>query len=439
MDEVAFRNKLTANLTCRIDFKEDCAQKMSDFLSRCRYVYGPYDDVEAFGKLNTEMSRWEKHDANRIFYFSLPPSAFVSAASSIKAASMAKSGWTRAIIEKPFGRDTESSRLLSESLGRYLTEDQIYRIDHYLAKELVQNLIVLRFANLVFEPLWSRKYVESVQIIFKEDFGTDGRGGYFDQYGIIRDIIQNHLLQILALVAMEEPVTLSAEDIRDEKVKVLRAMQPLDIKDVVVGQYTERSIGGQHFKGYLEDPTVDPKSRTPTFAACVLFVRNRRWDGVPFLVKAGKALDERKAEVRIRFRSVPGALFVNNTPGRELPANELVIRVQPDASIYMKITNKVPGIAMQLEETKLDLNFLSTFKGELPDAYERLILDVCNGEKSLFIRRDELDAAWALFTPALQQLEKDKVKPFAYPYGSPGPAEASYLAAKYDSKFTDHS
>ncbi|KAF2588247.1 hypothetical protein F2Q70_00038968, partial [Brassica cretica] len=298
--------------------------------------------------------------SNRLYYLSIPPNIFVDVVrcASLRASSV--NGWTRVIVEKPFGRDSESSGELTRCLKQYLTEEQIFRIDHYLGKELVENLSVLRFSNLVFEPLWSRNYIRNVQLIFSEDFGTEGRGGYFDQYGIIRDIMQNHLLQILALFAMETPVSLDAEDIRSEKVKVLRSMKPLLLQDMIVGQYKGHSKGGKAYPGYTDDPTVPKNSLTPTFAAAAMFINNARWDGVPFLMKAGKALHTRGAEIRVQFRHVPGNLYKKNfATDLDKATNELVIRVQPDEGIYLRINNKVPGLGMRLDRSDLNLLYRS--------------------------------------------------------------------------------
>ncbi|KAG9150644.1 hypothetical protein Leryth_008111 [Lithospermum erythrorhizon] len=412
---------------------------MEQFLQRCFYHSGQYDSQDHFMELDRKLGEHEAGKvSNRLFYLSIPPNIFVDAVKCASLSASAANGWTRVIVEKPFGRDSESSAALTKSLKQYLDEDQIFRIDHYLGKELVENLSVLRFSNLIFEPLWSRQYIRNVQFIFSENFGTEGRGGYFDHYGIIRDIMQNHLLQILALFAMETPVSLDAEDIRNEKVKVLRSMRTLKLEDIVLGQYKGDTRGGVAHPGYVDDKTVPKDSLTPTFAAAALFIDNPRWDGVPFLMKAGKALHKRRAEIRVQFRHVPGNLY-NKNFGTDLDqaTNELVIRVQPDEAIYLKINNKVPGLGMRLDRSNLNLLYAARYSKEIPDAYERLLLDAIEGERRLFIRSDELDAAWSLFTPVLREIEEKKVTPEYYPYGSRGPVGAHYLAAKHKVRWGD--
>ncbi|KAL4279147.1 hypothetical protein GQ457_03G007080 [Hibiscus cannabinus] len=439
MTDAELRNMVSKTLTCRIDKRENCSEKMDQFLKRCFYHSGQYDSEENFSQLDKKLKKQEGgRVSNRLFYLSIPPNIFTEAVKCSSLSASSGNGWTRVIVEKPFGRDSESSAVLTKALKQYLAEDQIFRIDHYLGKELVENLSVLRFANLIFEPLWSRRYIRNVQLIFSEDFGTEGRGGYFDNYGIIRDIMQNHLLQILALFAMETPVSLDAEDIRNEKVKVLRSMRPLRLEDVVVGQYKSHSRGGVTYPSYTDDKTVPKDSLTPTFAAAALFIDNARWDGVPFLMKAGKALHNRGAEIRVQFRHVPGNLY-NRNFGTDLDraTNELVIRVQPDEAIFLKINNKVPGLGMRLDRSNLNLHYAARYSKEIPDAYERLLLDAIEGERRLFIRSDELDAAWALFTPVLAELEEKKIIPESYPYGSRGPVGAHYLAARYNVRWGD--
>eukprot|EP00878_Enallax_costatus_P011921 GHUV01012445.1.p1 GENE.GHUV01012445.1~~GHUV01012445.1.p1 ORF type:complete len:575 (+),score=103.39 GHUV01012445.1:290-2014(+) len=426
MSDEEFRNMIEATLTCRVNARERCAEAQEVFLKRCFYQSGPYDAPDGFKQLSTRLSELEaiKPRANRMFFLSIPPNVFLAATGNAADHARSSTGWTHVIVEKPFGRDSESSRELGRGLARHLREEEIYRIDHYLGKELIENLTVLRFSNRVFEPLWSRQYIRNVQIIFSENFGTEGRGGYFDQYGIIRDVIQNHLLQIVALFAMEQPVSLDAEDIRNEKVKVLRSMKVVTPDDVVLGQYKARG----KLPGYLDDQTVPEGSLTPTFAAIAMFIDNPRWDGVPFLFKAGKALHKRYAEIRVQFRPVPGNLY-REKQGADPDAacNELVIRIQPKEAIYLKINNKVPGLGLRLDQTRLDLQYQEQYTSELPDAYERLLLDVVNGDKRLFIRNDELEAAWDLYTPVLHELERSQMAPELYPYGSRGPLGAHYL------------
>eukprot|EP00271_Cylindrocystis_brebissonii_P012211 TRINITY_DN303_c0_g1_i1.p1 TRINITY_DN303_c0_g1~~TRINITY_DN303_c0_g1_i1.p1 ORF type:complete len:627 (-),score=140.47 TRINITY_DN303_c0_g1_i1:1006-2886(-) len=442
MTDAELRDLISMTLTCRIDQRENCGDKMDYFLSRCFYHSGLYNSKEAFAELDVKLKEQEKgRTASRLFYLSIPPNIFVDVAESVsKSASAPKGGFTRVIVEKPFGRDSESSAELTRGLAKHLTEDQIYRIDHYLGKELVENLSVLRFSNLVFEPLWCRQYIRNVQLIFSEDFGTEGRGGYFDNYGIIRDIMQNHLLQILALFAMEPPVSLAAEDVINEKVKVLRSMQVIKLEDVVVGQYkaTASKSGSPAYPAYIDDPTVPAGSITPTFAAAALHINNARWDGVPFLMKAGKALQSRRAEIRVQFRHVPGNLYrARFGANLDNATNELVIRLQPDEAIYLTVNNKVPGLGMRLDNSNLNLVFFDKYKQELPDAYERLLLDAIEGDKRLFLRFDELEAAWNVFTPVLNELENKKISPELYPYGSRGPIGAHYLAAKYNVRWGD--
>uniref|UniRef100_A0ACD5YMT5 Uncharacterized protein n=1 Tax=Avena sativa TaxID=4498 RepID=A0ACD5YMT5_AVESA len=401
-------------------------EHLSQFLQLIKYVSGSYDSGEGFELLNKAISENETSQDNepansrRLFYLALPPSVYPSVCKMIRSYCMTPSshtGWTRVIVEKPFGKDLDSAEQLSAQLGELFDEQQLYRIDHYLGKELVQNLLVLRFANRLFLPLWNRDNIDNVQIVFREHFGTDGRGGYFDQYGIIRDIIQNHLLQVFCLVAMEKPVTLSPEHIRDEKVKVLQSVDSIKHDEVVLGQYD----------GYKDDPTVPNESNTPTFASVVLRVHNERWEGVPFILKAGKALGSRKAEIRVQFKDAPGDIFRCKKQGR----NEFVIRLQPLESMYMKLTVKKPGLEMATEQSELDLSYGQRYQDtKIPEAYERLILDTIRGDQQHFVRRDELKAAWEIFTPLLHDIDAGKLKALPYQPGTRGPPEADELSKR---------
>nr|KAG5711455.1 hypothetical protein BaRGS_025882 [Batillaria attramentaria] len=359
-------------------------EKLKEFFKLNEYVAGGYDKPDGFAALDKAIVN--KGSCNRLFYLALPPSVYEAVTLNIKALCMAKGNkWTRLIVEKPFGRDLDSSNNLSSHLSALFKEEEIYRIDHYLGKEMVQNLMVLRFGNRIFSPIWNRDNVASVVISFKEPFGTQGRGGYFDSFGIIRDVMQNHLLQILTLVAMEKPPTTASEDIRNEKVKVLKSIQPPNNENIVLGQYVGDPEGkGDEKVGYLEDPTVP------------------------------QALNERKAEVRLQFRDVAGDIF----PAGGVKRNELVIRVQPDEAVYLKMMTKAPGMTFETEETELDLSYNSRYRDiKLPDAYERLILDVFMGSQIHFVRSDELFEAWRIFTPLLHHIEEHKPKPIPYKYG----------------------
>ncbi|XP_017110412.1 glucose-6-phosphate 1-dehydrogenase isoform X1 [Drosophila elegans] len=410
-------------------------KKYEEFWTLNEYVSGSYGGRTGFELLNQQLELMEnKNKANRIFYLALPPSVFEEVTVNIKQICMSLCGWNRVIVEKPFGRDDVSSQALSDHLAGLFQEDQLYRIDHYLGKEMVQNLMTIRFGNKILSSTWNRENIASVLITFKEPFGTQGRGGYFDEFGIIRDVMQNHLLQILSLVAMEKPVSCHPDDIRDEKVKVLKSIGALTLDDMVLGQYLGDPKGATEDArtGYLDDPTVSKDSNTPTYALGVLKINNERWQGVPFILRCGKALNERKAEVRIQYQDVPGDIFEGSTK-----RNELVIRVQPGEALYFKMMTKSPGITFDIEETELDLTYEHRYKDSyLPDAYERLILDVFCGSQMHFVRSDELREAWRIFTPILHQIERERVQPITYQYGSRGPKQADRKCEENNFKYS---
>lgn len=408
--------------------KRNSTDKVESFLNRCVYLSGAYDKPEGFQKLTEAMTQHESehtdHQPGRLFYFALPPNVFPDVAAQIKGNCMldtTNGGWNRVVIEKPFGHDLASSEELSTKISSLFTEDEIYRIDHYLGKEMVQNLMMLRFSNILFSNSWSREQISCVQITFKEPFGTEGRGGYFDQSGIIRDILQNHLMQVFSIVAMEPPVSDGPESIRDEKTRVLRATQTITLEDTVLGQYTAANGNA----GYLDDEGVAKDSVIPTFATCVLHVDNDRWRGVPFILKAAKATNERKAEIRIQFKR-PSTAPLTVSP------NELVMLIQPSEAVYVKINTKTPGLNNHVLESELDLTYKDRYENLfIPEAYERLILDVVRGEHHQFVRRDELAEAWRIFTPLLHKTESERIKPIPYPFGSRGPTESDDLISKH--------
>jgi len=409
------------------------AKKIETFLEMCDYHQTPgYDSLDGMKQLMASVEKTEPKNtmANRLFYLAVPPFVFVGVSHAIHSHGTARSGsWTRIVVEKPFGRDTESSNELSASLAKLFPERYLYRIDHYLGKEMVQSMLVMRFANQFFEPLWNHRFISCVYISFKEPFGTEGRGGYFDKYGIIRDVIQNHLLQVLSLVAMEPPIAANGNAIRDKKVELLRCIQPIKFNECVLGQYVKSKDGTK--PGYLDDEGVPSGSRTPTYASVVLRVCNRRWNNVPFIIRAGKALNQRKVEVRIQFKATPATAML--FPGQSVPRNELVIRLQPRESLFIRTSVKAPGLRQDVVQSELDLTYADRYgkKFDNPDAYTRMLLNVLRGDQSTFVRDDELRVAWEIFTPLLKRIEEDEsIRPIPYEYGSRGPKEADELAIR---------
>lgn len=401
-------------------------EDLKEFKDRLNFIHVQFDDQETVKALGVALrdAAVSRRKDNRVFYLALPPFLFARAVELIRGFCWSESGFNRVIVEKPFGKNGSEAFALSESLERHLKEKEIYRIDHYLAKTLVLNLLALRFANRELGSLFHANHIANVRITFKEAIGVQGRAGYFDGYGIIRDIMQNHLMQVLTLVAMESPASLSAEDVRDEKVKVLKQIRPILLKDCVVGQYD----------GYQDDADIKRineqkgyASRCPTFAAVVMFLDNERWSGVPFILKAGKGLETHHTIVRLQFKKAPpGSLF------GEQPQNELVIRIQPNEAIYYKILAKLPGLNQQakdVQQTVLDLDLKKRFElRRTPEAYEKLIHDVIQGESHNFVRRDELEQAWRIFDPLLEQLEGTQAKdPERYAFGTRGPLRADEL------------
>jgi len=401
-----------------------------DFALRVDYRQGRYD-ADGLNSLKAELVQ-SGPIGNILYDLATPPVAFAPVADGLREAGLvhphdADGPWSRIIVEKPFGRDLDSAVELNRLLRRAFDERQIFRIDHYLGKETVQNLLVLRFANAIFEPLWNREHVDHVQITVSETLGVEGRGGTYDAAGALRDILQNHMMHLLCLAAMEPPASLDASAVRDEKVKLLRSLRPMPVEcfpeNVVRAQYASGETGG----GYLDEPGVAPDSTAETYIALKTFVDNERWEGVPFYLRTGKRLTARVTDVAVHFKSVPRGLF-NTDEAHALEPNVLAMRIQPHEGIALRFQVKVPGPAMETHPYQMDFGYAETFGKEPPDAYERLLLDAALGDATLFIRDDEVEAAWRFVDPLLAGCAREKARTLPkYPAGSWGPVEADAL------------
>ena len=411
-----------------------------EFARGVSYVSGEFGDAAGFDRLKAELERVDKErgtSGNRLFYFATPPSFYPVLFQNLEAKGLLDEPagrFARVIVEKPFGRDLASAKALNAEALKVADEDQIFRIDHYLGKETVQNILVFRFGNAIFEPLWNHKYVDHVQITVGESIGVEGRGKFYEEAGTARDILQNHMMQLLSLMAMEPPVSFAADAVRDEKVKVLRSMPvfgPAEVAERVVrGQYGPGSTGGEDVPGYRAEPGVAPDSLTETYVACKFEVDNWRWAGVPFYVRAGKRLPKRVTEIAVTFKGVPHAIFRGSGKGPGDP-NVLALRIQPEEGISLKFGAKVPGARLSIEQVKMDFLYGSAFGAEPPEAYERLLLDALLGDNTLFIRRDEVEAAWGLVT-AIHEGWADAPPPAFpnYEAGTWGPEAAAELLRK---------
>ncbi|MGZ5446199.1 MAG: glucose-6-phosphate dehydrogenase [Thermoanaerobaculia bacterium] len=397
------------------------------------YVRGEFSDRDAYVRLRErleELDRTRGTGGRRLYYLAVPPDFFDDIARHLGENGMVtdpeRGGpYTRVIIEKPFGHDSATAQELNRIAVSTFRERQVFRIDHYLGKETVQNLLVLRFANGLFEPFWNRQYIDHVQLTVAESIGVEKRGNYFDGAGIARDIIQNHMLQLVSLVAMEPPVAFEADAVRDEKVKVLRALRP--IEEAVRGQYTDGSVLGEDARGYREEEKVKPDSRTETYAAVKVFVDNWRWVDVPFYVRAGKRLPKRVTDISIHFRPAPYPLF--SRLGLKMNANVLAIRIQPDEGISLKFDSKLPGPNVRTAPVTMEFRYATSFGAEPPEAYERLLLETMIGDATLFARRDEIENAWAWLDPLLKKWESEG-EPERYPAGTWGPEAADAMLEK---------
>lgn len=413
------------------------------FARRLAYLSGSFTDEQCFQELRHTLDEFDESRGtrgNRLFYLATAPEFFPEIAERLGAVGLAADGvmhdgepnFSRIVIEKPFGEDLPSARELNQRVSSVFRESQVYRIDHYLGKETVQNLLVLRFGNAIFEPIWNRRYVDHVQITVAEDLGVGTRGGYYDQSGALRDIVQNHVMQVLSIVAMEPPARFESREVRDEKVKVLRAIPPIAREDLpthaVRGQYGSGWIAGERVPGYREEEGVDPFSNTDTFVAMKLRVHNWRWAGTPFYVRTGKRLPKRATEVSIHFRPVPHLPFPTTVDA--IQPNLLILRVQPDEGASLKFVAKAPGPQVELRGVSMDFAYGSSFLRSSPEAYERLLLDCLLGDSTLFARWDEVERAWEIMDPVIEAWNSTEGPYPNYEAGSWGPLAAHEMLAR---------
>ena len=409
----------------------------SSFVQNIHYHCSEFTDDDGYKRLADrldEIDRERGGKGNRLFYIASAPEFFDDILEHLKAAGLSKAAegcWSRVIVEKPFGTDLATAQHLNQVVNRTFEEKDTYRIDHYLGKETAQNLMVLRFANAIFEPLWNSRYIDQIQITCSENLGMEGgRGGYYDKAGALRDMVQNHLLQLLSLVAMEPPTDLSADGVRDEKVKVIRSLRQWDTPEkvaanVVRAQYTAGHVDGKSVPGYREEDRVDPESMTEAYVAVRLMIDTWRWSGVPFYIRMGKQLPKKATEISVHFKAPPCVLF-NALPGGVPGGNVLVIRIQPDEGISLRMVSKIPGTSLRLEPVKMDFHYATSFGKGSPEAYERLLLDAMAGDATLFARRDEVEEAWR-FIDHIEHAwhQSDNPPPMAeFVAGSWGPKEA---------------
>ena len=409
-------------------------QVLQSFLNAVFYVkvdFGKLDDFKGLQRRLDELDRARHVGGNRVYYCATPPPTYQTIVEQLKDSGLTRSaGFHRIVVEKPFGSDLKSARELNQILQRVFPEDSVFRIDHYLGKETVQNILAFRFANSIFEPVWNSNLIDSVQITAAEEIGVEMRGGYYERAGTLRDIVQNHALQLVALVAMEPPISFDATSVRDEKLKVLRAIRPILDKDVsgatVRGQYSQGWVLGEEVVGYREEHAVAAGSLTETFAALRLYIDNWRWANVPFYIRAGKRMPKRVTEIRVQFKRPPHLTFGRDAAS-ELDPNAITLRIQPDEGISLRFGAKVPSAGMRLRNVTMDFMYMSSFLVETPEAYERLLLDCMIGDPTLFTRADEVEAAWTFIDPIEAAWRDDRPQLSMYQAGTWGPESSAKL------------
>jgi len=429
-----------------VDFDGASATDVDEFARHCAYLAGSYNDQKLYDELAKNLTKLEEKfqtGGNCLFYFATPPSLFIPITEGLSNANLTAEhrgqSWSRIVIEKPFGHDLTSSLAIDKALKQHVAESQIYRIDHYLGKETVQNILILRFANAIFEPLWNRKYIDHVQITVAETLGVENRAGYYEQAGALRDMFQNHMIQMLALTAMEPPALFEANRYRDEIVKLIRAIRPFPVEELdkwlVRGQY-QASKEDDDSRSYRQEAGVDPQSSVETFVAMKIMIDNWRWQGVPFYLRSGKRLNKRVSEIAITFKPVPHSIFAPVQP-EQLAPNVLVLKIQPEEGIGLTLEAKTPGPKLCMNALSLNFSYKDIFGGFTPNAYERLLLDCMTGDQTLFVRNDAVELAWEVFMPVLESWEKrpDVNALRQYETGSWGPVEAEQLLAQDGNKW----